>query len=98
MVERPASSLGRIDPVTQLCQVNSGPWKSRLDKKTRTEQVLEHLPGPDHRNLIATFQMATQEVITIPLDLPRDEACAFAELLMRYPTMLPRIIGLKRSK
>ena len=27
--------------------------------------------------------MANQEVITIPLDLPRDEACAFAELLKR---------------
>jgi hypothetical protein len=27
--------------------------------------------------------MATPEVITIPLDLPRDEACAFAELLKR---------------
>ena len=27
--------------------------------------------------------MAAQEVITIPLDLPRDEACAFAELLKR---------------
>ena len=32
MVEWPASSLGRIDLVTQLCQVNSGPWKSRLAK------------------------------------------------------------------
>ena len=27
--------------------------------------------------------MANPEVITIPLDLPRDEACAFAELLKR---------------
>jgi hypothetical protein len=27
--------------------------------------------------------MADPEVITIPLDLPRDEACAFAELLKR---------------
>jgi hypothetical protein len=27
--------------------------------------------------------MAASEVITIPLDLPRDEACAFAELLKR---------------
>ena len=27
--------------------------------------------------------MANQEVITIPLDLPRDEACAFSELLKR---------------
>jgi hypothetical protein len=27
--------------------------------------------------------MATSEVITIPLDLPRDEATAFAELLKR---------------
>ena len=27
--------------------------------------------------------MATPEVITIPLDLPRDEATAFAELLKR---------------
>lgn len=27
--------------------------------------------------------MANQEVITIPLDLPRDEATAFAELLKR---------------
>ena len=27
--------------------------------------------------------MATPEVITIPIDLPRDEACAFAELLKR---------------
>ena len=27
--------------------------------------------------------MAKQEVITIPLDLPRDEAFAFAELLKR---------------
>jgi len=27
--------------------------------------------------------MAKQEVITIPLDLPRDEACAFVELLKR---------------
>jgi len=27
--------------------------------------------------------MANQEVITIPLDLPRDEANAFAELLKR---------------
>ncbi len=27
--------------------------------------------------------MAKPEVITIPLDLPRDEACAFAELLKR---------------
>jgi hypothetical protein len=29
------------------------------------------------------FTMATPEVITIPLDLPRDEATAFAELLKR---------------
>jgi hypothetical protein len=27
--------------------------------------------------------MANQEVIAIPVDLPRDEACAFAELLKR---------------
>jgi len=27
--------------------------------------------------------MANQEVITIPLDLPRGEACAFAQLLKR---------------
>ena len=27
--------------------------------------------------------MATAEGITIPIDLPRDEACAFAELLKR---------------
>jgi hypothetical protein len=27
--------------------------------------------------------MANPEVITIPLDLPRDEACAFGELLKR---------------
>ena len=27
--------------------------------------------------------MADSNVITIPIDLPRDEACAFAELLKR---------------
>ena len=27
--------------------------------------------------------MANPETITIPIDLPRDEACAFAELLKR---------------
>jgi hypothetical protein len=42
--------------------------------------------------------MANQEVITIPLDLPRDEACAFAELLKRtsYDDCLRRSNRLKR--
>ena len=42
--------------------------------------------------------MANQEVITIPLDLPRDEACAFAELLKRtsYDDCLRRSSRLKR--
>jgi hypothetical protein len=42
--------------------------------------------------------MANQEVITIPLDLPRDEACAFAELLKRtsYDNCLRRSNRLKR--
>ena len=42
--------------------------------------------------------MANQEVITIPLDLPRDEACAFAELLKRtsYDDCLRRSNRLRR--
>jgi hypothetical protein len=42
--------------------------------------------------------MANQEVITIPLDLPRDEACAFAELLKRtsYDDCLRRSNRLKK--
>ena len=42
--------------------------------------------------------MATREPITIPLDLPRDEACAFAELLKRtsYDDCLRRSNRLKR--
>jgi hypothetical protein len=42
--------------------------------------------------------MASQEVITIPLDLPRDEATAFAELLKRtsYEDCLRRSNRLKR--
>ena len=42
--------------------------------------------------------MAKQEVITIPLELPRDEACAFAELLKRtsYDDCLRRSNRLKR--
>jgi len=42
--------------------------------------------------------MASQEVITIPLDLPRDEACAFAELLKRtsYDDCLRRSNRLKK--
>jgi hypothetical protein len=42
--------------------------------------------------------MANQEVITIPLDLPRDEASAFAELLKRtsYDDCLRRSNRLKR--
>jgi hypothetical protein len=42
--------------------------------------------------------MANQDVITIPLDLPRDEACAFAELLKRtsYDDCLRRSNRLKR--
>src|SRR5262249_36441149 len=42
--------------------------------------------------------MANRQVITIPLDLPRDEACAFAELLKRtsYEDCLRRSNRLKR--
>jgi hypothetical protein len=42
--------------------------------------------------------MANQEVITIPIDLPRDEAHAFAELLKRtsYEDCLRRSNRLKR--
>jgi hypothetical protein len=42
--------------------------------------------------------MANQKVITIPLDLPRDEACAFAELLKRtsYDDCLRRSNRLKK--
>jgi hypothetical protein len=42
--------------------------------------------------------MANPEVITIPLDLPRDEATAFAELLKRtsYDDCLRRSNRLKR--
>ena len=42
--------------------------------------------------------MANQAVITIPLDLPRDEACAFAELVKRtsYDDCLRRSNRLKR--
>jgi hypothetical protein len=35
--------------------------------------------------------MAESQPITIPLDLPRDEACAFAELLKRTSYELGRI-------
>ena len=42
--------------------------------------------------------MATSEVITIPIDLPRDEATAFAELLKRtsYDDCLRRSNRLKK--
>jgi hypothetical protein len=42
--------------------------------------------------------MANQEVITIPLDLPRDDAVAFAELLKRtsYDDCLRRSNRLKK--
>jgi len=42
--------------------------------------------------------MADSNAITIPLDLPRDEACAFAELLKRtsYDHCLRRSNRLKR--
>jgi hypothetical protein len=42
--------------------------------------------------------MANPEVITIPVDLPREEACAFAELLKRtsYDDCLRRSNRLKR--
>jgi hypothetical protein len=42
--------------------------------------------------------MAGSEVITIPIDLPRDEACAFAELLKRtsYDDCLRRSNRLKK--
>jgi hypothetical protein len=42
--------------------------------------------------------MADSNAITIPLDLPRDEACAFSELLKRtsYEDCLRRSNRLKR--
>jgi hypothetical protein len=42
--------------------------------------------------------MADSNAITIPLDLPRDEACAFAELLKRtsYEDCVRRSNRLKR--
>ena len=42
--------------------------------------------------------MASTEIITIPIDLPRDEACAFAELLKRtsYDDCLRRSNRIKK--
>jgi len=42
--------------------------------------------------------MASDETITIPIDMPRDEACAFSELLKRtsYDDCLRRSNRLKK--
>ena len=71
-----------------------GAGQSRERKAQRDGEVDENRqqphgarPRPDQ---IGPEMLANQEVITIPLDLPRDEACAFAELLKR--TFLRRLL------